>query len=190
MKDFKKHLVLYISVVVILISITFTISYAYFAAKINGKGEETKVTAGILDLDFATSSYINLADMLLIDSDEVSAKAPHTDFVVKHKSTSTVSTKYNLYLTELNISDNFKSNYLKWQLIKDGNVLYTGDFKNAVNNEDLLLTTTPQELSITKTAGDSYALRIWLENDPNVNQISLTNGSLTAKVKVVAKTGI
>lgn len=187
MNDLKKHLVLYISIVVVLICIVFTASYAYFIANIRNNGKETNVVAGAIDLDFTTSNYINLESMNLIEAEDVDSKAPHTDFKVKHKATSNVDLKYQLYLTDVKISDNFKSKYLKWQLLKEGKELYSGDFQNTISDQDMLLTTNPQDLTVSQTNGDSYVLRIWLENDPNVNQIDLTNGELTAKVKVVAR---
>ena len=95
--------------------------------------------------------------------------------------------KYNLYLTELTISDNFKSKYFKWELLKNGTTLYSGNFTNAITGEDYLLTSSPQTLEVSKT--DNYILRIWLENDLQVNQIDLTNGTFSGKVKLIARSG-
>ena len=189
MNDIKKHSILYISIAIIVISITFVVSYAYMIAKVIGNEDanNTKVSTGTLEVSFTTSSYIKENDMQLIDAADVAKSAVHTDFSISHTENSNVATKYNLYLTELTISDNFKSKYFKWELLKNGTTLYSGNFINATTGEDYLLTATPQTLEVSKT--DSYILRVWLENDETVNQLDLTNGSFSGKVKLIANSG-
>ena len=187
MNDIKKHSSLYISIAIIVISITFVVSYAYMIAKIIGNEDanNTKVSTGTLEVSFTTSSYIKENDMPLINAADVAKSAVHTDFSISHSKNSNVATKYNLYLTELTISDNFKSKYFKWELLKNGTTLYSGNFTNAITGEDYLLTSSPQTLEVSKT--DNYILRIWLENDLQVNQIDLTNGTFSGKVKLIAR---
>ena len=50
MNDIKKHSILYISIAIILISITFVVSYAYMIAKVIGNEDanNTKVSTGTL----------------------------------------------------------------------------------------------------------------------------------------------
>ena len=47
----KKELVIYVLVALVLLSITFGISYAYFTATVTGNNSatETRITAGIFD---------------------------------------------------------------------------------------------------------------------------------------------
>lgn len=187
MNDIKKHSILYISIAIIVISITFVVSYAYMIAKVIGNEDanNTKVSTGTLEVSFTTSSYIKENDMPLINAADVAKSAVHTDFSISHSKNSNVATKYNLYLTELTISDNFKSKYFKWELLKNGTTLYSGNFTNAITGEDYLLTSSPQTLEVSKT--DNYILRIWLENDLQVNQIDLTNGTFSGNVKLIAR---
>ena len=189
MNDIKKHSILYISIAIIVISITFVVSYAYMTAKVIGNEDanNTKVSTGTLEVSFTTSSYIKENDMQLINAADVAKSAVHTDFSISHSKNSNVTTKYNLYLTELTISDNFKSKYFKWELLKNGTTLYRGNFTNAITEKDYLLTSSPQTLEVSKT--DNYILRIWLENDLQVNQIDLTNGTFSGKVKLIASPG-
>lgn len=189
MNDIKKHSIIYISIAIIVISITFIVSYAYMTATVTGNEDanNTKVSTGTLELSFTTSSYIKENDMPLINATDVAKNAVHTDFSISHTENSNVATKYNLYLTELTISDNFKSKYFKWELLKNGTTLYSGNFTNATTGEDYLLTAAPQTLEASNT--DSYILRVWLENDETVNQLDLTNGSFSGKVKLIAKSG-
>ena len=109
MNDIKKHSILYISIAIIVISITFIVSYAYMTATVTGNEDanNTKVSTGTLELSFTTSSYIKENDMPLINATDVAKNAVHTDFSISHTENSNVATKYNLYLTELTISDNF-----------------------------------------------------------------------------------
>ena len=189
MNDIKKYSILYISIAIIVISITFVVSYAYMIAKIIGNEDanNTKVSTGTLEVSFTTSSYIKENDMPLINAADVAKSAVHTDFSISHSKNSNVATKYNLYLTELTISDNFKSKYFKWELLKNGTTLYSGNFTNAITGKDYLLTSSPQTLEVSKT--DNYILRIWLENDLQVNQIDLTNGTFSGNVKLIARSG-
>ena len=93
------------------------------------------------------------------------------------------------------MTENFKSSYVKWALYRANNTLVTqGDFSNVTlngtgsgthNASDITLASE----SITSVEGTkSYKLYIWLSNDPDNNQISLLNGSLSAKVGFRATT--
>ena len=86
MNDIKKHSILYISIAIIVISITFVVSYAYMIAKIIGNEDanNTKVSTGTLEVSFATSSYIKENDMQLINAADVAKSAVHTDFSISH----------------------------------------------------------------------------------------------------------
>src|SRR5574344_18938 len=180
----KRNLILYLSIVVILICIAFSASYAYFTATITGNdtAKTTQVTSGTLDIDFTTSAYISNSNLFLIDDADKATKADATTFTVAN-SNGNVSGKYNLVLTELAISDNLKSQYFKWELLKNDTAINNGDFTSAVTGTDFNLTSTSQTIAVNST--DSYILRIWL-SESNTNQISLTSGSFSAKVKMVA----
>ena len=95
--------------------------------------------------------------------------------------------KVALFVKKVFLIFHFKSKYFKWELLKNGTTLYSGNFTNAITGEDYLLTSSPQTLEVSKT--DNYILRIWLENDLQVNQIDLTNGTFSGKVKLIARSG-
>ena len=136
----------------------------------------------------ATERVINAISAGLVSDADILTEADYTQFSVTLPSTAKVdSATYTLYLTELTITDNLKSNYVKWALY-DGNgtsEITNGTFLNATTGTDLTIDTG---ISISKGETDSYRLYIWLSNDENVNQIDLLNGSLSAKVGFRATT--
>lgn len=186
MNELKKHIVLYISIVLIIITVTFTISYAFFQTIISGNdtAKKTEATTGNLAIDFTTSQYINDTNLMLIQDADRAAKAPYTTFTIKPTSDTNVASQYNLYLTDINISDNLKSADFKWEIIKGSTTINSGNYLNATSGTDLLLTSTPIDLSATST-GDTWIFRTWL-SETNEDQLSLTNGTFSARVKVVA----
>ena len=67
-----KHVILYISITLLLITVTFSASRAYYLARITvaDKINDTSITNANLDIDFLTSQYINEPKLMLInDSD-------------------------------------------------------------------------------------------------------------------------
>lgn len=183
----KRNLVLYSSITIILISIAFAVSYAFYQATITGNdtATTTNVKSGTLTIDFATSAYINNTKLFLIDDSDVATKADSSTFTIANSS-GTVSGKYVLSLTELTISDNLKSSDFKWQLLKNNTIIESGNFLNAVTDSDFTLTTSNQTINVGQT--DSYILRIWLSNSQE-DQLSLTGGTFSAKVKMTATQG-
>jgi cell division protein FtsL len=180
----KRNTVFYLSLVVIIISIAFSLSYAYMSAKVTGNDTATKTTisSANLDIDFTTSEYINNSKLSLISDSDVATKADKTTFTVANtKATTTVN--YDLTLTEVAISDNLKSSDFKWELLKNDVSLSNGNFSTAITGTDITL--TPSAQSITVGTTDSYVLRIWL-SETNKDQLALTNGTFSAKVKLTA----
>lgn len=179
-------LVITISLVIIGVSM----SYAYFVNTVqeveaHKSNKGVTITSGALDMNFATTQTINASAVGLINASEVTTKANHTDFSIALPSTAKVnSAKYQVYLTDLNISSNLKSTYFKWALYKGSTSVKSGNF-SAVTGTTLTLL---DSVSISKGTTDSYKLYIWLENNPNVNQTSLLNGSFSGKVGFTATT--
>ena len=133
-----KHVILYISITLIIATVTFAASRAYYLPKItvDGKINDTTITNANLDIEFLTSQYINEPKMMLINDSDRQASAPYTSFAITSKSTSTISVDYTLYLTNFTISDNFVSSDFKWELAKKTDSgetqVATGNFANAV----------------------------------------------------------
>ena len=167
-----KHVILYISITLIIATVTFAASRAYYLAKItvDGKINDTTITNANLDIEFLTSQYINEPKMMLINDSDRQASAPYTSFAITSKSTST-------------ISDNFVSSDFKWELAKKTDSgetqVATGNFANAVTGKDYTLTTTGVTISPQDT--HQYIFRVWLSYTDN-DQASLLNGSFSGKI--------
>lgn len=180
-----KHVILYISITLIIATVTFALSRAYYLAKITvaDKINATTVKNANLDIEFLTSQYINDANLMLIKDSERQVSAPYTLFSVTSKYTSTITTNYTLYLTDFTISDNFVSSDFKWELAKKTDSgetqVATGNFANAVTGKDYTLTTTGITISPQDT--HQYIFRVWLSYTDN-DQASLLNGSFSGKI--------
>lgn len=188
----KKRLVLASLIIVMsIVIIGISLSYAYYlntVEEVNPSNQGANITSGELTMNFATDRYINANSASLINDTEITTKADYTSFSVTLPSEADSDTAtYSLYLTELTITDNLKSNYVKWALY-DGagtSMITSGDFTNATTGTNLTL---KDSITINKGETNSYRLYIWLSNDQNNNQIDLLNGSLTAKVGFRATT--
>lgn len=180
-----KHVILYISITLIIATVTFAVSRAYYLAKITvaDKINDTTLGNANLDIEFLTSQYINEPNLMLVKDSERQANAPFTSFAITSKSTSTISTKYTLYLTDLTISDNFLSNDFKWELVQktDNGELQVarGSFVNAESGKDYTLTTT--DMIIAPQDTQQYIFRIWLSYTDG-DQSNLFNGSFSGKI--------
>ena len=162
---------------------TFVGSYAYFSMNLD-EGEHIKesiVKSGVLSTKFETidSQYISNEEAKPIEESEISS-ADYTAFSVSHNETSTVNAKYNIYLSKLQITDNLKNESFKWDLLKDGEVKYSGDFSGA-DNEELILNESPISLPLNST--DNWKFRVYILKD-NSDQSSMDKGSFKARIKV------
>lgn len=190
--NMKKRIILSSLIIVMsIVIIGISLSYAYYLntiQEINPSNQGTRVTSGELTMNFTTTQYINANSAGLINDADVTSDADYTSFSVTLPSNSdAASATYSLYLTELTITNNLKSKYVKWALYNASGTsrIATGTFENAATGTNLTL---QDGISISRGETDSYRLYIWLSNDDNVNQIDLLDGSLSAKVGFRATT--
>ena len=181
----KRNLVLYVSIVVIIVSLTFKFSYAYFNAAVNGNDTayQTVINSGDLQMSFVDTQYINTTSMAIIDAEDVATQAEKSTFKVRNTGSATANYKVDLGVT---ISDNLKSSDFKWQLLVDGEVNNSGTFANV--NSGSTITLTNSNLTLAPSSENSFELRVWLQDDPTRNQIGLTEGSFTGAVSLTAST--
>ena len=191
-KKDNKPLVVAIILVCMLIVLAISLTYAYFSKKVvqNGDDPVTNVQTGIIDVDFSTSEYISNSNAKLINDDEAYLLADKTIFSVARSSANTVEkVYYTLSLVDIDISDNLKSQYLKWRLYETSDVtdstkpLSSGTFENLEGDVlDLYNTKIP----LAKDVTDEFVLLVWLSNDESKNQLDLLEGTISAKVQVTA----
>lgn len=180
----KKGIINGIIVVIMIVAIGIGIatSYAYFTSNITGQDTETnfKVRAANFDVDFITSKYINISNALPISHDEIETKAAHTDFNVSVSNNDSI--KYDIFLSNISISNNLKVADFKWELLSNNSLLNSGDFSEIGDNTELQLNQTNITLA---TGSNNYVFRVWIENSSN-DQSSLLNGSFGGKIKISA----
>lgn len=201
----KKRIILGSLIIVMsIVIIGLSISYAYYLntiEEVNPENQGTNITSGKLSMNFATSQYINATAAGLIDDEDVLDPSNNnfTQFSVSFAEDNSVdSATYNLYLTEISMTQNFKNEDVKWALYNSSNSqIASGNFSTAnlsstangdgtYNADDITLASS---VTITPGATNSYKLYIWLSNDSQTNQIDLLNGSLSAKVGFRATSG-
>ena len=109
---------------------------------------------------------------------------------------------YDIALNNLQVDCDLLSKYLKWELIKNGNIINTGNFSpsfDTINKGRLVLTDIQQDLKDYSTVSDDYEFRMWLsdscqEDDikkcqNNEDQSNLLNKSISGKIEVELYTG-
>ena len=192
----KKRVILgSLIIVVSIVIIGLSLSYAYYVNTIretNADNQGASLTSGNLSMDFTTSQNIKATSASLINDADILSEENnnYTAFSISFAEDNTVSeATYNIYLTDISMTENFKSSYVKWALYRANNTLVTqGDFSNVTlngtgsgthNASDITLASE----SITSVEGTkSYKLYIWLSNDPDNNQNDLLEGTLSTKV--------
>ncbi len=188
----KKRIILGSLIIVMsIIIIGMSISYAYYVNtvnEVNPTSQGTTFTSGELTMNITTSQNISADAASLIDDADVLTEADYTAFSIVMPSSSDADTAtYQLYLTELTITDNFKSADVKWALYNADatSQIASGNFLNATTGTNFPLV---DNITITNGETTAYRLYIWLSNDPIENQTDLLNGSLSAKVGFTATT--
>ena len=205
----KKRIILGSLIIVMsIVIIGLSISYAYYLntiEEVNPENQGTNITSGKLSMNFTTDQYIKATAAGLINDEDVLDPSNNnfTQFSVSFADDNSVdSATYNLYLTEISMTQNFKNEDVKWALYNYSNYqtnsqIASGDFSEATlsstanddgtyNADDIALASN---ISISPGTTNSYKLYIWLSNDDQTNQIDLLNGTLNAKVGFRATAG-
>lgn len=193
MKSVKTYTIAALVVTMSIIIIGISGSYAYFVNKVESTNKEAEEvsfsSSGPLSMNFATSKSISATAASLVNDSDILSSQNYTQFSITLPSNSNVSSAtYNLYLTDILMTSNFKSGYLKWALYKSNDILVSsGNFANVslTASGDKYTTTNidlKSSININKGNTDTYKLYIWLSNDTENNQVSLLNGTISAKV--------
>ncbi len=194
----KRNLLAAFILTMALVIIGISASYAYFinyVKEVNPENQGVIVRSGDLTLNFRTENdkYINATAAKLINDADVTnaSNNDYTSFSVTLPSDAKVSNaSYDLFLTDIKMTSNFKSEYLKWALYNGDTEVAKGNFNgvtlsSTADSEGYYTAsniTLKSVIDISKGTTTSYKLYIWLSNDSNVQQNSLLNGKLSAKV--------
>jgi len=196
MKSSKEHLIASLIIVMSFIVIGISVSYAFYENVVITSGETgLNITSGNgLVMSFESTQYINAPISELIKDNDILTKNQYTSFSVSGPTDANVNTAtYNLYLTDITMTCNFKTQYLKWALYSgDGSSkIQEGDFADASFSSGNCNSTDPVPVDdliilnnkdINKGETDSYRLYMWLSYHETELQNDLLEGSISAKV--------
>lgn len=201
-KSFVKNTVLISVLVVSIIVIGISLSFAYFTMSIQGSSDTGNNQAAILNVTttLTTADAINATSLAIIDGSEYLTKAESIEFTVTNNTDSNVNALYTINMTDITISKNMLSQYFKWALVinSDTSNAITGSFQDlsladegnsdtstvTMGSKVLIADENARSLSIGAT--DTITLYLWLENDNNVDQLYLTNGTFSGKLSLNA----
>ena len=193
----KKRIILgSLIIVVSIIIIGVSISYAYYLNTVEEVNPDSQIvdfgSSGELVMNLTTEQLIEANAAYLINDADVLSSDDYTAFrITLPEDAVSASANYNLYLTDIKMTNNFKSEYVKWALYSSTNEqLATGTFNDAIlsetangdgtyNAENI---TVLSNLNINRGDTVSYKLYIWLSNDPDNKQNDLLEGTLSTKV--------
>ena len=185
MEDNKKQKKLYriLVTIAITIPIVIAISYAYFQAAI--LGEDPGVTGKSTDkfeIDLVTENngYINATNVILVKEANIASESEKGYFkVVSGDNKNYIN--YSLSLTELTISANLQVADFKWQLVRDNEVVASGNFGGVSTNSMSLI----NDIQIANNDTHEYEFRIWLQ-ETSYDQIDMIGGTFSAKITMTA----
>ena len=189
----KKRIVLILLSIVLLmtivgvtlaISVTKNISIATGNYGVVISGSTSVSASGLVPIpntndSISSSDLSNYSDYIFTSSFTVKGASTNPD-------SSDISIIYDIALIEENIDSNLLNQYLKWELIKNNQVIEYGDFSDVVNNTRYVLTSIQQDLPKYTATADSYKLVIWIsDNFPeNFDQSTMMNKIFSATIDV------
>lgn len=208
MKDIKpsnrKLLVTSTILVVSLVVLGISFSYAYFVLRFTGTADMQNNTAAILNVSstLTSATAINATRMDLIAADDVDTQAKTVSFSVTNENTSNVNAKYIIKLVDFDVTKNLSSQFFKWKLVVNpgtsGEKTLTGNFLDLsiategtsdtakLTGLSKVLVTEENALPLAVGASDNLVFYIWLENSDTIDQQYLTNGSFSGKLSLEA----
>ena len=201
MENKKRIITLSVLFVLLVIFAGVGISYAYFQITVTGTTETPEATAANMNIttNLDDTSIIDSRNIALIDSSEYLTKAEKLSFTVTNNIDSTVQAKYTVKLVDTTITKNLISKYFKWALVVNHDTTnpITGTFEDSSLSTEGTIAKDVIDISkylidgdnartIDINTTDSIDFYIWLENDPNVDQLYLTEGAFQSKVSVDA----
>jgi hypothetical protein len=93
---------------------------------------------------------------------------------------------YDVALINQNIDTNLLNQYLKWELIKNGEIISNGNFSNLTNGTRYVLTTIQEDLPRYEDTADSLQLVIWINDnfDSSFDQTTMMNKTFSSTIDI------
>ena len=185
MDKYKKFM--YIGIFILLISLVSSAgTYAWFTWISPSNTSVTLSIGNLADVTFTSGPDINISNLAPVYNytDGVS-----TTFTVRNAN-STDSLLYKVKLEITSIANELKDESFKYTLLKDNKVVKTGNLKDAVNGNPLILNTSSLDKGSTSSPKIStFKLYFWLDGNME-NNSNMMNKSLIGKIDVGVETNV
>ena len=185
MDKYKKFM--YIGIFILLISLVSSAgTYAWFTWISPSNTSVTLSIGNLADVTFTSGPDINISNLAPVYNytDGVS-----TTFTVRNTN-STDSLLYKVKLEITSIANELKDESFKYTLLKDNKVIKTGNLKDAVNGNPLILNTSSLDKGSTSSPKTStFKLYFWLDGNME-NNSNMMNKSLVGKIDVGVETNV
>ena len=185
MDKYKKFM--YIGIFILLISLVGSAgTYAWFTWISPSNTSVTLSIGNLADVTFTSGPDINITNLAPVYNytDGVS-----TTFTVRNAN-STDSLLYKVKLEITSIANELKDESFKYTLLKDNKVVKTGNLKDAVNGNTLILNTSSLDKGSTSSPKIStFKLHFWIDGNME-NNSNMMNKSLVGKIDVGVETNV
>ena len=185
MDKYKKFM--YIGIFILLISLVSSAgTYAWFTWISPSNTSVTLSIGNLADVTFTSGPDINISNLAPVYNytDGVS-----TTFTVRNAN-STDSLLYKVKLEITSIANELKDESFKYTLLKDNKVVKTGNLKDAVNGNTLILNTSSLDKGSTSSPKIStFKLYFWIDGNME-NNSNMMNKSLVGKIDVGVETNV
>ena len=178
---------MYIGIFILLISLVSSAgTYAWFTWISPSNTSVTLSIGNLADVTFTSGPDINISNLAPVYNytDGVS-----TTFTVRNTN-STDSLLYKVKLEITSIANELKDESFKYTLLKDNKVVKTGNLKDAINGNTLILNTSSLDKGSTSSPKIStFKLYFWIDGNIE-NNFNMMNKSLVGKIDVGVETNV
>ena len=185
MDKYKKFM--YIGIFILLISLVGSAgTYAWFTWISPSNTNVTLSIGTLADVTFTSGPDINISNLAPVYNytDGVS-----TTFTIRNAN-STDSLLYKVKLEITSIANELKDESFKYTLVKDNKVVKTGNLKDTVNGNTLILNTSSLDKGSTSSPKIStFKLYFWIDGNME-NNSNMMNKSLVGKIDVGVETNV
>ena len=172
----------------------------------NGMSSNVVIDTANLGVEYSGNLSLPSTNLFPIEDSEIDTNTENVltvNFTVKgvQSNPTDIPIIYDVVLSDLDVPEELKSEYLKWQLKKNGSVISTGSFSpkfDTIKDGRLTLTEIQQDLPSYNSTADSYEFKLWISescpgNDmsqcgPEQDQSNMLNKTLSGKIEAILYT--
>lgn len=201
-KTLKKNVpVIIISTIILILGIV-----GVTLALTNSMSSNVMIDTANLGVEYSGNLTLPSTNLFPIEDSEIDTNTENVltvNFTVKgvESNPTDIPIIYDVILSDLNVPEELKSEYLKWQLKKNGTIISTGSFSknfDTIKDGRLTLTEIQQDLPSYNSTADSYEFKLWISEScpgsdmsqcgPDKDQSNMLNKNLSGKIETVLYT--